>query len=331
VPIHEKLFLVRVIAFIGIISGAGVVSFLVIQSGKSNLLEVASYYSALRYLEGVGIPIEVRILNVFLYFSVIVSILVYLDHKYHGRRKVLYLLPAFFLFFESLLTGTKSIVVMIAVFFIVLLNVIDLYYGRKNSLIKFVKVSLGFFVILLSLTILVHFIRAKGNMDVISILIKIFTSYFTIPSFAFYTKLSEVDKIFDLNFYSISGLSVYLIDGLVKQGEYISMIIDGVELETNVYTALYYLIIDLGMVGFIIFYFLLMLLAVYLEKKIQYRSIWVLSLYIPLGCYFVFAFADPLFKEFTFVLVFIALFFYFMVASWLSFRRKIQYKGYIAT
>ncbi len=320
--ISVKLIGHKFVLLLGVVCGVFSLLILIIKSGQSDPLLIASHYSHLRYVEEIGMPIEVRISNVFLYFSLIISLLIFFEKKKKSEKSFLYLMPSILLFLQSLLLGTKSIIIMLAIYMFITYLIVAMYYGEEIKAKFLLKKSLFFGLLLISLVTIVHFVRAQGNLGIGDIIQKIATSYFLIPSFAFFSDSGQIDYLFNFGFYSISGLSVYLFDDIVKQGNFIFFdVFDGVY-QTNVYTALFYLVKDFGHIGFILIILAILVLMVFLEKQIRNGVIYGIFLYIPVSAYLLFAFADPVFKELTNILSYLILMGYVGFCSLVYSRRK---------
>lgn len=313
-PLERRLYKPSLVLLLGLASGAGVVMELARFSNYVSPLEMASFYSEMRYNESLGIPPSVRVFNVLLYFSAVVSLLVFFD-RMCGKRSggVKFLIPCVFLLIEAFLIGTKSIVVLVAIYGLMCWRYAGLHH---NYFVHFrvkvlAKVAL-FFVLIVATVVFVHYVRSGGRADIYSLVIKVFTSYLYIPFFAMIELMASKASLFSFDYMTFMGFFSHIDESIVKQQGFYYFDIAGEELRTNVYTAYYYLASDVGLIPMFFVVFLLCASLLLIELY-QYRGVVLLfPFYIVIASYLMFAFADPIFKYMTNILVFLALFGYFL-------------------
>lgn len=307
--LENRLYKPCLVLFIGVVAGVGVLVELARASGYVSVFEMAGYYSAMRYNDGLGIPALVKVFNVFLYFSSVVSFLVFFDRMYsHKKGKLKFLIPGFFLVVEAFLLGTKSIVVLVAIYGMLSWRYSGLYHKAFDGFrIKIVAKILLFLLLIVAAVVVIHYVRSGGRADIYALVVRIFTSYLYVPFFSMIELVSSEASFFSLDYMTFMGFFAYVDDDIVKQQAVYYFDIQGVELRTNVYTAYYYLVNDVGLVPLLFVLVLICAALLYIEL-FQYRGVILFfPLYIVLSTYIMFAFADPVFKYMTNILFFVAL------------------------
>jgi oligosaccharide repeat unit polymerase len=311
--IEKQLLFPNLLVALGTIAGVLIFYILYKNSGLNDVLIVASYYSELRNVEEVGIPIEIRTLNVFLYLSAIIGGLIFFERLIISNKKRFFLLlPGVLLVLESMLIGTKSIVLVVLIYYLTSYRVVAIYHHHQLEFWRVLKKLAHIISIFLFVVVIVHSIRSQGALSPYEILLKIFTSYFSLPMFAFVDSASELNSVLSIGFKTFMGISVYLDESLVKRSELIYFYLFGETMQTNVYSAYYYLMDDFGYAGFFISLLTLYSAVFFFERKIYKGTIvlGVIAIYFPISAYILFSFADPIFKYLTHILVYCLLFFY---------------------
>lgn len=312
--LEHRLYKPGLILAFGLISGLGVVLELARFASYVSPFEMASYYSTMRYNEGAGIPASVKFFNVFLYFSSIVSFLVFFDRVYGQKKaKLKFLIPSFFLFLEAFLLGTKSIVVLVAIYGFLCWRYASLYhYSLMHFSAKvFAKVAVLFFLVIATV-VFVHYVRSGGRADIYSLVVKMFTSYLYIPFFAMIELIASEARFFSLDYNTFMGFFSYIDDDIVKRQDFYYFDIAGDEIRTNVYTAYYYLANDVGLIPMVFVVLLICAALVSIELYQRRGATLLFPFYIVFSSYLMFAFADPIFKYMTNILVFAVLAGYFL-------------------
>lgn len=249
----------RSIVFTGILAGSAVFGVLlkesgVIDGGASGILRSARYFSAIRYEEGIGIPVSVRVLNVLLYFGMAVGLMVYWERLLlYGRNSLWLWSPAVMLLGESILIGTKSIAVLCVAFALSSYFSVAAYYQtsiRRGRAALWIIAALA---ALFAFVVFVHHTRTGGTMPVLSIIEKLLTSYLWIPFVAFFDWAQQADSISLLPRSAgaelFAGISAHLFPDFVKAGEMVTIEVASTLYTTNVYTLLRTILSDFGAIG----------------------------------------------------------------------------------
>lgn len=311
----------KLVNAVGIAFGAYVVVRLYQNSGQTNPFLVAAHYSALRYKEELGIPMDVRLANAVLYFSYFISVLSYFSHRKNSSRtaNLFRLLPGSFLVLEALLLGTKSIIVLVGIYALVAFRVSCIIHGRRLNAAAFLFKSTLVVAASVAIVIAVQSLRSSGNMAVSDIIFRVLTSYSTVPTMAFLHEAGNIDYFVGVGLKTIAGVPNMLGIALERQGDFIVFRAGDRFLHTNVYTAYHHILHDFGILGLVAFFVSIVCLIPALERKIQRGRISFVGIYSIASIFILFAFADTLLKFSTNVIVFALLLLYF---SFVPTRRK---------
>lgn len=311
------------IAFFPVLFGtaavAGLVGLYILlekSGGFSALWVSASYYSHLRYEEGVGIPIQVRALNVVLYTGMAVALLVFWERLVlYNRKSFLLLLPALMLLLESMLIGTKSIAVLCFVYatsaYLIVVNYYQKGVKRKSVFFGIILAVLALFVF----AIFVQWIRTGGTLAIIDVIEKILTSYLWLPFVAFLKwaggwNVQIIPQ--NLGTHVFAGISAYLFDDYEKTGDFVFFHIHGEIYHTNVYTALRPIVSDFGLIGAVIFVAGLGWSLGYSTRRVRSGALFFVPILFVLSNFVLFSFAASMFKYTTNILVSISIVLYFL-------------------
>lgn len=213
-------------------------------------MEFSQLFAESRYSYGEGIPVIVRALNVVTHAGAMITTIFFMDRLLMKKKKVyLYILPSALLVIQSLLTGTKSITILILVYILSSILIIINYYQLKKIPLKFFSTIFTSFFLLFFISVLVHFFRTHGNMTFVKILHKILSSYFVIPFFALTDWVQQNDILFPQTpgYNVFEGISYYLTHES-KTGVFYYIFIFGELYQTNVYTAYRSIIEDFGLI-----------------------------------------------------------------------------------
>lgn len=298
--LEERLCHSKFVAVAG--AAAGVLALIVLarNAGTASILDVARFYSNLRYSEETGMPVAVRGLNVLIYFSAIISNLVFFERvRLNAGRAYRYAIPSMLLIGEAFLLGTKSTVVLAAVYGLVSWRYVALRYGFKLRGARMLTRLSVVLCLLIVVVLSVHYIRSGGRVDLDGLLTKIFSSYLFLPFFALNTIVADQFELISVGYSSLMGVTGYFDNSLVQQQDPIYFESGGQTLVTNVYTAYFYLIEDTGLIGLCLALLLIAAAIGSLERKIMAGSTRSFAVYVCLSTYILFAFAGPVFKFLT--------------------------------
>lgn len=282
----------------------------------SGLLNVSSYYSNLRYLEGIGIPIYVRILNILVYFGIMVASIEFYWKNKSFKMKLLFLTPHALLFFQGFLLGTKSLVVYIVIF-LISGGLVAIYLGQVTTkLSKIIKYLSLIFIIAISLVVVIQYFRSSGNLSILKIILMISTSYLIVPIAALieWINLYGVDEMlnFKLGLNTFKGVSSIfnMIPDVFGEFTYIEYKFG--TFRTNVYTPLQSVIKDFGLIPLLFLAPFVGIIIGALRKKLIENNIHFIGIYYSFSIFIIFSFSGNVFSFTTNILSFLFLIIFYI-------------------
>lgn len=318
--LKERLSYVNVLLIISIISGAWANIYLIkfAQSLSDQIIVgfgYSQFYSGARYNDGEGIPILVRALNAVTHAGAMVTIIFFLEgilvkHKFYLK----FLLPSLLLVTESIILGTKSIVIMVMIYFISGLIISINYHGIKriNRRISISIITIFAFLLLSVLT--VHYIRTQGNISILDIVMKIITSYFAVPFFALIDWMNK-DMTLLPNYFGgkiFQGFVSIFSEGH-ETGEFFFMNINGTDYQTNVYTAYKQILEDFGLILSPLIFIGVMFFTIFCQRKIHNKKITFIPIFLFISNFLLFSFVASVYFFLTNIVAIVIVFSFFYI------------------